>query len=163
MRLFVAIQFSDEMQKSIINLMHDLKSKGIRGNFTPAQNLHMTLCFIGETRDREKIQQALSAIKYKPFKLSASELGRFGDLLWLGARSGQALHALASDIRKALSEANISYDEKKFTPHITLIRKMAGNMPKMTIPKMDMLVKKVSLMKSEQVKGKVAYTEIFSF
>ena len=47
MRLFVAIQLSDDMRKSIVTLKHDLKAKGIKGNYTPLQNLHLTMCFIG--------------------------------------------------------------------------------------------------------------------
>ena len=163
MRLFVAIQFSDEMRKSIVELMHDLKGRGVKGNYTPMQNLHVTMCFIGETAEGAKIKEALSGVAYKPFKLSTSEMGRFGDLLWLGIRGGQALSILAADIRKALDAAGISYDTKKFTPHITLVRKASGNIPKAAVPKTGMMVKKVSLMRSERKDGKMVYTEIFSF
>ena len=48
MRLFIAIRLSDEMKKALINCMHDLKKQGVEGNYVPAQNLHMTLAFIGE-------------------------------------------------------------------------------------------------------------------
>ena len=163
MRLFVAIQLSDDMKKSIVTLMHDLKAKGIKGNYTPLQNLHLTMCFIGETKEREAVEQALSTINYKPFKLATSDLGNFGDLLWLGTRSGQAINTLAADIRKALKGAGIAFDDQKFTPHITLVRRMTGGFYKMTVPKKEMMVKKISLMKSEQVKGKMVYTEIYSF
>ena len=48
MRLFIAIQLSDEMKKALVACMHDLKKQGVEGNYVPAQNLHMTLAFIGE-------------------------------------------------------------------------------------------------------------------
>ena len=43
MRLFVAIQLSDEMKKALVACMHDLKKQGVEGNYVPAQNLHLTL------------------------------------------------------------------------------------------------------------------------
>lgn len=163
MRLFVAIQLSDEMKTSLINLMHDCKTKGIKGNYTPAQNLHLTLCFIGETQEVDTVKQALRMVKYKPFKLALTEPGNFDDLIWAGARSGQGINALVADIRKALHEAGISFDEKKFVPHITLIRKASKNPGKVSVQKAEMMVKKISLMKSERINGKMVYTEIFSF
>lgn len=163
MRLFVAVQLSDDMKSSLIRLMHDCKEKGIKGNYTPAQNLHVTLCFIGETKEADTIKQALKTVKYKPFKLALTETGNFGDLIWAGTRGGQGINTLASDVCKALKEAGISFDEKRFVPHITLIRNASGNPGKLAVPKADMMVKNVSLMKSERVNGKMVYTEILSF
>ena len=51
MRLFIAIQLSDEMKKSVISTMHELKKAGVKGSYVPSQNLHVTLAFIGETED----------------------------------------------------------------------------------------------------------------
>ena len=79
----------------------------------------------------------------------------------IGVRGGQGINNLASDIRKAFDTAGIDYDRKKFTPHITLVRKSTGKPGKIVIPHTDMMVKRVSLMKSENVKGKMVYTEIF--
>ena len=42
MRLFIAIQLSDEMKKSLVACMHDLKKQGVEGNYVPTQNLHLT-------------------------------------------------------------------------------------------------------------------------
>lgn len=161
MRLFVAIELSEEMKKSAVQILHSLKQNGIKGNYAPAQNLHMTLCFIGEVSDSKAVEEALSTVKYKPFKLGFTELGNFGDLLHIGVRGGQGINNLASDIRKAFDVAGIDYDRKKFTPHITLVRKSSGKSEKIAIPNTDMMVKKVSLMRSENVKEKMVYTEIF--
>lgn len=163
MRLFVAIDLSPDMKKSLVNTMHDFKIKGLKGNFTPAQNLHLTLCFIGETKDKDTVISALKQIKYKPFKLATSDLGNFGDLLYIGTRGGQSINTLVSDIRDALKEAGISFDTQKFVPHVTLVRKATGMSFKQKVPKSEMMVKKISLMKSENVKGKTVYTEIWSF
>lgn len=83
MRLFVAIQLSDEIKKNITGTLHDLKQKGVKGNYVPMQNLHLTLAFIGETKDPGAVKDALKKVSFKPFKLSfrtgnlwKSDLGR---------------------------------------------------------------------------------------
>ena len=49
MRLFAAIQLSDECKRSLTGMMHELKKQGVKGSYVPVQNLHLTLAFIGET------------------------------------------------------------------------------------------------------------------
>ena len=161
MRLFVAIELTDDMKKAAVQILHSLKQNGVKGNYTPVQNMHVTLCFIGEVADSKPIEDALSEVKYKPFKLSFTELGNFNDLLYIGTRGGQGINNLASDIRKAFDSAGIDYDRKKFNPHITLVRKSSGKPGKIVIPNADMMVKRVSLMRSDHINGKMVYTEIY--
>ena len=59
MRLFIAIRLSDEMRKALVQCMHDLKKQGVEGNYVPAQNLHMTLAFIGEYKDPDKVKKVM--------------------------------------------------------------------------------------------------------
>lgn len=163
MRLFVAIQLSDEMKKSVTGTLHDLKKKGISGNYVPTQNLHVTLAFIGETDSPGTVKDALSSVKFKPFRMTLSELGNFGDLLWVGMKGNQGLSGAAKAVRDALDAAGIDYDRKKFAPHITIIRKAAGSWKGIPAPRGDMMVKKISLMKSTFKDGKPVYSEIASF
>ena len=162
MRLFIAILLSDEMRSSLIGTMHALKQAGIRGSYVPAQNLHLTLAFIGETDDTAVVKDVMRTLKYKPFRLSLSGLGTFGDRLWAGLRGNQGLSAVAKDLRDVLDEAGIPYDKKTFTPHITLVRRMSGNWKTIPAPKGEMMVRKVSLMSSALKDGKRVYKEIFS-
>ena len=162
MRLFVAIRLSDELRKDLIGTMHVLKKLGVKGSYVPADNLHVTLAFIGETSEPEKVKEALAAVKWKSFRLSLSELGCFGDTLWVGAKGNQGLSGAARSVREALDAAEISYDQKKFVPHVTLIRKAAGNWQRAKAPKSEMMVKSISLMKSEEKNGKRVYTEVMA-
>lgn len=162
MRLFIAILLSEEMKKSVTGTMHELKKAGVRGSYVPAQNLHVTLSFIGETKDAAAIKAALQTLDDKPFRMSFAEWGVFDNLLWVGIKGNQGLNKLARHVAAALDEAQIQYDRKKFVPHITIIRNMGGPWKKISPPKGDMSVKKVSLMKSEQKDGKRIYSEIFS-
>jgi len=128
----------------------------------PAQNLHLTLVFIGETEDPEPVKEAMQSISFKPFRLSLSEMGTFGDILWAGMKGNQGLSGTAKAVREALDAAGIPYDKKKFQPHITLIRRMTGSWRQVPAPKGEMMVKKISLMKSTFKEGKPVYTEIYS-
>ena len=159
MRLFVAVQLSDEMKKSIGETMHELKKKGGKGNYVPLQNLHLTLAFIGETDDPKAVRAALENVKVKPFKVSLSDMGTFDDLLWVGIKGNQGLSGAAKAVRDALDAAGISYDRKKFVPHITIIRKAAGNWKQAQPPKGDMMVKEVTLMKTTFKDGKPVYSK----
>ena len=62
MRLFVAVQLSEELKKSITGTLHDLKQKGVKGNYVPTKNLHLTLAFIGETEDPDRVKEALKGM-----------------------------------------------------------------------------------------------------
>ena len=143
MRLFIAIMLSDEMKKSVIGTMHELKKADVRGSYVPAQNLHVTLAFIGETKDAAAVKAAMQTISCKPFRMAFADMGVFDNLLWVGIKGNQGLNKLAKYVTTALDEAH-------------------GPWKKVSPPKGDMTVKKVSLMKSEQKDGKRVYTEIFS-
>ncbi len=162
MKLFIALQLTDDVKKSLIGTMHDLKQKGIKGNYTPAANLHVTLAFIGETRQADEIKKAMDRVQFTPFKLTVREMGNFGDRLWAGVKGNQGLKGVVKDIRAQLETAEIPYDSKEFVPHVTLVRKMSGTLPKgYSGAKAEMMVKRISLMKSEMKNGKRVYTEIY--
>ena len=160
-RMFIAIQLSDEMKKTLVACMHDLKKQGVEGNYVPAQNLHLTLAFIGEYDDPAGVKRVLESVPLPPFRLSLSEKGNFGNLLWAGVKGNQKLKTYVKDLREALKKADIPFDHDKFVPHITLVRKAAAKKPyEVHLGKAEMMVKKASLMKSEMKNGKVVYREM---
>ncbi len=161
MRLFIAIQLSDELKAAATSVMLELKKSGVKGSFVPTQNLHLTLAFLGDVKESGPVKDALRTVSFKPFRISFSEIGNFGDLVYVGMKGGQGLAGAAASVRKALDAAGIEYDRKKFVPHITIVRKAAGRW-QLSSPKGEMTVKRISLMKSEERGGKRVYTEIFS-
>ncbi len=163
MRLFIAINFTEDIKKTLITTMHDLKTKGVTGTYSPAKNLHMTLVFIGELPSADPVKEVMKSIPFSPFHLTLTELGNFGDILWAGAKGGQKLKEYDKSLRTALDAAGIRYDKKKFEPHITLVRKASNVRPQgIRLPRTEMMVEKISLMKSDRKDGQMVYTEIFS-
>jgi 2'-5' RNA ligase len=160
MRLFIAISLSDAVKEALIDAQNIMYDCGVRGSYTKEENLHMTLAFIGENPDTDTIMEALSTVVATPFDLTLKGVGCFGDLWWAGIDESVPLSSVVRRIRRALAEGPIPFDKKKFTPHITLIRKARGKMPGIQIPPISMTVDSISLMRSDQSKSGMIYTEV---
>jgi len=163
MRLFIAVQADDAVKKALIAAMHSFKKQGITGNYVPAQNLHMTLAFIGEVPDAAAAKAALGSIPAEAFRLSLDNIGYFGDLMYASVKGNQKIKKYVSDLRLALKAQGLPCSSEKFVPHITMIRSMKGKRPQeYRFPKTEMKVSRISLMKSEIKNGKTVYSEVYS-
>ena len=160
MRLFIAIKLNSELRNALTDVQKHLIRRGIRGNYTNTDNLHITLAFIGEYDEPDYVTEVISEVPFSPFPISLSALGHFGDLWWVGISDNDELDSYVKRLRKALSEAGIPFDKKKFSPHITLIRKAIGTLPAVSVPKTVMSVDHISLMRSERGPKGMIYTEI---
>ena len=160
MRLFIAIRLSDTVKDSLIQMQNALYDRGVRGNYTPEENLHLTLAFIGEYPDAQPVLDALSSVSFRPFELSLEGMGRFGDLWWAGMRESAPLDAVVRRIRRALAESGIPFDKKRFRAHITLIRKASGDLPGLSPSPASMTVDTISLMRSDRGRNGMIYTEL---
>ena len=160
MRLFLAINLSPEMKAALTDAQRAMYSRGVRGNFPSEENLHLTLAFIGEYPDAETVMDALSGVTFTPFDLQLDGVGRFGDLWWAGLRESAALTAVVRRVRRALAEGGIPFDRKRFTPHITLLRKASRDAAGIAVAPETMTVRSVSLMSSRRCRNGMIYTEV---
>lgn len=79
----------------------------------------------------------------------------------MGIKGKQKLKTYVKDLREALKKEGIPFDNDRFIPHITLIRKVTWKKGyQVHLKKTEMTVKKVSLMKSEFKNGKIIYREL---
>ncbi len=167
MRLFIAIQLNRKMKNALTGIQDHMREAGVRGNFTKRENLHITLAFIGEYPDKDEVIDVMEGIGFEPFRISLDGLGSFGSLWWAGIGGSRDLANLANQLRRALAAAGIPYDRKKFSPHITLIRKpvcRSGSIPEdvlRELPGAEMTVDHISLMRSDRGKQGMIYTELF--
>ena len=132
----------------------------VRGNFTSEENLHLTLAFIGEYPNTETVMDAISGVKFTPFELVLDGVGRFDDLWWAGLQDSAALVAVVRRVRRALAENEIPFDRKRFSPHITLIRKASRDAAGIAIAPETMTVRTISLMSSKRGRNGMIYTEV---
>ena len=166
MRLFIAIEFDEEILQALTKLQSEWKVSGVRGNFTPVQNLHLTLAFIGEYGNPNAVLEAMNSISFSPCSISLDGIGTFRDIYWVGISENNALSSYVRQLRRSLAEYAIPYDRKRFSPHITLVRRAEFNKSIEELlknpPKGEMEVKSVSLMSSTRGKSGMIYTEVGS-
>ncbi len=164
MRLFIAIQFDDRVLDALTGFQSELREQGVKGNFTSEENLHLTLAFIGDYNDPDSVLEAMEASNFRPFDISLDGVGHFGDLFWMGLADNPALHAYVKRLRHCLADAGIPFDKKRFSPHITLIRraeyKYGDEIPVYDVPEEKMRVENISLMRSDRGKNGMIYTEV---
>ena len=107
---------------------------------------------------------ALAGLPFEPFPLHLDRLGNFGDLYWAGIADNPHLAAFVKRLHRALADRNIPFDRKRFSPHITLVRKAEyygeTPLPPVRAPEGEMEVTGVVLMRSDRGKHGMIYTEV---
>ncbi len=164
MRLFIAINLTSEIKRILKKTQDSWRVYGIQGNYTPEENLHITLAFIGDYPDPDHILDVIETVQTKPFTITIDGFGNFDDLWWAGVQPSAELNKTASGLRRALADNQIPFDRKGFTPHITLVRKalLLKEIPPVSIKPVTMTVNHISLMRSDRGKKQMIYKEIGS-
>lgn len=164
MRLFIAVQFSKDILNALLDVQSEMKAFDVRGRYSPPENLHLTLAFIGEYGNPDDVMDALNSVPFAPFPLRLDGLGNFGDLYWAGIADNPPLTTFVKRLRHALADRNIPFDRKRFSPHITLVRKAEyygeTPLPPIHAPEGEMDITAVLLMRSDRGKHGMIYTEI---
>ena len=171
MRLFVAINFSDEVKDALCETIADLRDAARRGRYTARENLHLTLAFIGETNrvdDALAVMEEVAAEAFPaPVPIALSEAGVFGgkggDLHWVGVENTPALKTLADRLAAGLRAEGFAIEKRRFTPHITIGREVVlreGAVIRVHPARMQ--ADHISLMRSDRFDGWLVYTEIGS-
>lgn len=172
MRLFIAIDLPRPMKAELSGILREVKQRSTGGRFTPPDNFHITLHFIGESDDLpgaiDAMRDAVRGIR--PFSLHLFGYGSFvkgnthtafvtvkGDL--------DELNILYEVLQSALFERGFSRETKRFFPHITLGRNVAydelsHNELMALSPAASMTVTGITLFLSERVQGKMVYTPL---
>jgi 2'-5' RNA ligase len=125
MRLFVALTLPETLRDQLAAL-----AGGIPGaRWTPPDNYHLTLRFIGEVQSwqAQEIDDALAALRTKPFTLSVAGIGTFerdGRVMavWAKVERNDRLMHLQQKIETALQRVGLAPERRRFAPHITLGR-----------------------------------------
>lgn len=138
MRIFYAVQFPDAVKQAMFENLLEIKKYTLRGNFTPRDNFHVTLLFVGEcepcslTDYKKAADLVVAKLKPAPIQAKIDGLGTFprpdGDIVWAGMQVEP--ENILSEINKALLtelkafNINIKQEHNKFVPHVTFSRKV---------------------------------------
>jgi 2'-5' RNA ligase len=175
MRLFTAITFDEAMKDYIMEVSDKLRLQTKGGGFTLRENLHLTLNFIGETNRLELVKEAMQKAVSKTdpgcFTLDTDGFGKFkrreGDICFIGVQKDPTLWKLQRALVAELKVEGFDVDDLEYKPHLTLARRVnfIGRFDEKlfsdNIPSYSMEVSRISLMKSERIKGQLVYTEVY--
>ena len=128
-RLFFALWPSGQVRRSIVDTAAPLISQ-FKGRIIQPQNLHITLRFIGQVTEETKrcMHTAAQSVSGKPFDVKLDHLGYFkrAKILWIGPKQlPDDLVHLHQSLGEALSFCGYETEERKYNPHISLMRKCA--------------------------------------
>ena len=175
MRIFIAIEFSDDIKKYLYNIQEIVKKNSISGKFTDKDNFHLTLRFIGEITDSQlnNLKEAIDNVVLNQgrVELNLSRLGEFPRgrkrIVWLGLETNQMINSLYSKLENELEKIGYEKEERGFVPHITIGREVVipGDFKelegKIKTTNEIISVDKVSIMESTRINGKLTYIPIF--
>ncbi len=122
LRLFVALPIPD----NIALLMSGLQNGVDGAKWSPSENFHVTLRFLGDLEDMgtRDVDVALGDIRVAPFELSLSGVGSFGHdtphALWVGLAANTHLLKLQKSCERACRSAGLEPDPSVYTPHATI-------------------------------------------
>ncbi len=127
MRLFVAVDISDELRERIAPVLSQAaKIPGLKA--VERENLHITLLFLGEVAERRvaAIEEELSKVAFEPFTIRLRGVGAFPSpasprVVWVGVDDAGELRKLADDVYAKLRKLGFKRD-KEFSAHVTVAR-----------------------------------------
>lgn len=172
MRLFIAIELPRSFQQEVGRIQKEVKRASAGGKFVPTDNLHITLHFIGESKDLAGAAAAMrDAVRgIRPFTLHLGKCGCFekGDSLTsiinvLGQT--EELNALYESLQAALYDHGFARERKRFTPHVTLGRNVEldelaqAELARLS-PNASMTVQSITLFESARQEGRMVYTPL---
>jgi RNA 2',3'-cyclic 3'-phosphodiesterase len=97
------------------------------GRRTRADNLHLTLAFLGNVADARlaEVEAAMARVAPRRFLLTLDQPGHWkkNGIAWAGTSAVPAeLEALAAELRASLAAASLPFDPQPFAVHVTLLR-----------------------------------------
>ena len=177
MRLFIAAQIEDENKKTIFEIQKQYKARSIKGTFTRIENYHLTLKFLGEA-EKELISKIIfvmdrAAEESASFAFTSGNAGCFkrteGSVLFLGIDKGaDDIWKLSAILEEELFKSGFKKEEKVFTPHITLGRRIKFKndfnliAKDIVLPKITFDCSAITLMESFTEKKILCYNPLYS-
>lgn len=130
MRLFVALEIPSVVRQNLITLLDSFRALTREPRWVRAENLHVTLKFIGEVAEAklDAIRSTLGEIHSgQAITLEFRGLGFFPNekhprVLWAGMEASARLKTLAENVEGTMEKLGIPREKREFSPHLTLAR-----------------------------------------
>ncbi len=132
MRAFLCVELPDDVRGALADVSQRLRRRLGAAKWVSADNLHITLRFLGEIGEEtvQSVGESASEVAavIRPFALELSTLGAFprperGRVLWVGpAGSDRRFDELAGLLEDAVQAAGLPPERRTASPHVTLAR-----------------------------------------
>lgn len=160
MRLFFALW----PPRAAAQALSDWSSE-ISGRRVSAENIHLTLAFLGEG-DPAKAIAAARPVKGRKHKLPIEEARHWkhNAIVWVGpCEMPTALKTLVDNLHRRLRDAGFVLEDRPFAAHVTLLRKakVAGALP--PPPNVDWPVDEFLLVRSNVSREGASYEAVERF
>lgn len=171
MRVFVAIELSEDAKRELIRAQSELKG----AKLTLTKEFHLTLKFLGEVSEGKAglIKDKLKEIEFNKSKIKLSQTGVFPSpshitVVWVGLEPAKPLIDLNTKINQVLQEFK---DDHPFHPHITLARvkfienkkEFADKLKEIKIKPVEFEAKEFKLIKSTLTPNGPVYEDLAVF
>lgn len=136
MRTFVALNLPPKERERIHRALGRLRDSGFPVRWVEAENLHVTLKFLGEVRPEvlPRVEEALEKVAEgtPPLVLHLEGFGAFPTVrrprvIWMGVEATPVLRCLKQDLEWALADLGFETETRAFHPHLTLGRADPGD------------------------------------
>lgn len=131
MRLFVALNFAEELRAELHRATAALREAGMPVRWVDVALYHVTLKFIGEVPDgrRDAMAEAVlrTAEPYRPFEVTLGGVGAFPSLrrprvIWVGVETTPELRSIKHDLEEVFASLGVERESRAFHPHVTVGR-----------------------------------------
>jgi 2'-5' RNA ligase len=129
-RVFFALVPPPEVQQALGQLARETARRA-HGRSVPAENMHVTLAFIGAwpVARLPTLLDAAANVHGEPMNIALDRLGAFrrAGIAWVGpSLVPDASARLAASLADVLSAAGLTLDAQPYRPHVTLARHCRG-------------------------------------
>ncbi len=178
-RTFIALEIPDDALTQLLNIIKNKIGELQNVKWESREKLHLTLKFLGDTK-KEFIDTYISAIeriskKYNSLDLSFNRFGVFRKgnepkIFWIGMNENRKLNEMVSEIETTFSEFGINKENRKFQPHLTLLRfrgyedsEKILSLTEVNLPLIKFTADKITFYESKLLPNKSVYRSIKSF
>lgn len=150
-RYFLAVWPDDTVRARLARWSEAIPA-GSAARRVPADNLHITLVFLGalEPPGLDAVRTVAADTPWSGASLTLDRIGYWkrARIIWAGSREGsEALSALTETLRDRLRRLGFRVEARPFVPHVTLYRK-AGRRPRWRPEVIDWRIERFCLVRS---------------
>lgn len=152
MRLFFAI-WPDRAAREALASLGNRLAAAAGGRATPAEKIHLTLAFLGEVEPGRValLHRVAAEVGGRSFRIALDCVGSFRRtrVAWAGSEDpAQELIALQADLAGRLRDSGFGLEERDYSPHVTLARKVERAVPRARIEPVEWPVAEYGLVAS---------------